>query len=100
MGQQKAVDKIIAARAEREPVWVDIPEDRGRFLMRRLSTSREFIALQRGEAADIMEMTAAAVVESEPAGIDALDLPPDVLIEVTSRWIDAGKAAAVPPPTA
>ena len=79
---------------------VEVPGGRGRITMRPF-TSREFIAMKRGDFDEValMEMTIAAVVEYLP-GKDPLDLPPLVTLGLATAWLDAGMEEAVPPPTA
>ena len=79
---------------------VEVPGGRGHITMRPF-TSREFIAMKRGDFDEValMEMTIAAVVEYLP-GKDPLDLPPLILLALTSAWIAVGMEEAVSPPTA
>lgn len=79
---------------------LSVPVAGGVITMRQFS-SREYIAMRRGEYQDVdlMEMTVAAIVEYLP-GQDPLDLPPDELLGLTAAWIEARKEQAIPPPTA
>lgn len=82
------------------PDTIDVIMPFGTVRMRQF-TSREYIAMKRGEYADIqlMEMTADAVIDF-PSGKDPLGLPPETLLELTAEWIAARTATALPPPTA
>lgn len=90
----------MARKQTPDTVRVEVPGGRGTITMRPL-TSKEYIAIRRGEVDDVglLEMTASAVVEYLP-GQDPLDLPPVDLAELASNWIEAIGERAVPPATA
>lgn len=87
-------------RKQPDTLDVEVPGGRGTIKMRQF-TSREYIAMKRGEYDDIaiMEMTAAAVTDYLP-GKDPLDLPPETLLELAAAWIAARTELALPPPKA
>ncbi len=79
---------------------VKVPGDRGTIQMRQF-TSRQFVAMRRSELDDIamIEMTVAAIVEYLP-GQDPWDLPPDLMLGITTAWISAKTDDVFPPVTA
>lgn len=78
-----------------------VPAPGGGTIQMRQFTSRQFVAMRRGEMDEIalMEMTVAAIDKYLP-GQDPWDLPPDVLLNLTAAWISAKLDDVLPPETA
>lgn len=76
---------------------VSLPRDGGTVRMRRMVSTREYLAFRKGQDEQIAELTLAAIVDCP---VDPLDLPFVDLFKLAEAWVERSMDDAVPPPTA